>query len=81
MSVAQEIIKKLPENGNLSFWAYFGQFFEDFSGYRHRRAKILTVLESAHPDLSVDTHKYQLFDSLFFYLTNGGCTFKPPWDF
>ena len=47
----------------------FRQFFDDFSGYRHARAKISTVLESAHQDRSDDTHKAMKVDEKKFTLT------------
>ena len=47
------------------------QFFNDFSGYRHARAKISTVLESAHQDGSKDTNKPYICDNFFFDLIRG----------
>ena len=35
---------------------FLGSFFYDFSGYRHAKAKILPVLESAQLAGSFDTH-------------------------
>ena len=62
MSVAWEIIKKLPKIVWFGSEAFFGEFFDDFSAYRHARAKISTVLESARSAGSIDTHKPYIFD-------------------
>ena len=66
MSVAWGIIKKLPKNGLGAKSDNFRQFFDDFSGYRHATAKILTVLESAQSPGSFDTHKPYICDEIFF---------------
>ena len=56
MSVAWEIMKKTPKTASFCSDALFWQFWHDFSGYRHTRAKISTVLESSHQGHSNDTH-------------------------
>ena len=53
-------------------------FFDDFLGYKHARAKILTVLESAQSDGSNDTHKPHIFDNCICYLTENFKGFERP---
>ena len=71
MSVAWEIIKKLPKIVWFGSEAFLGEFFDDFSDYRHGRVKISTVLESAKSYGSNDAHKPYISDNFFFYLTRG----------
>ena len=78
MSVAWEIAKKLPKIGQYGFKTILGQFFEDFSGYKHARAKISTVLESPHQYLSDDTHKPYIVTKKNLTLKGGPENFKGP---
>ena len=55
--VAWEILKKLSKNAHSGFFVTFKLFLEDFAGYIHSRAKMLTVWESAHPCLSHGVYK------------------------
>ena len=48
------------------FLGLFREFFDDFSGHTHARAKILTVLESAQSEGSYDIHKPYIDDDFFF---------------
>ena len=75
MSVATEIIKKLPKKGLGAKFAYFSKFFDDFSGYRPARAKMSTDLESAQSDHSFESHKPYIHDKKFWDLTRGALKF------
>ena len=63
MSVAWEMVKKLPKKGLWATLTSFRQLFDDFSGYRYAEAKISIVLEDAQLDGSNDTKKTSKFDN------------------
>ena len=62
MSEAREIIKKLPKKASEPTEPILASFFDDFSGYRHARAKISTDFESAQSTDSFDTNKPYIYD-------------------
>ena len=59
----KKILQKWASEQNQSI---LGGFFHDFLGCRHARAKIPTVLESAHQALSNDTHIAYIHDKKYF---------------
>ena len=72
-------MKKLPEKGLRAKSGYFRWFFDDFSGCRHARAKISTVLESTNQAGSNDTHKPNIFENFFFDFIRGPENFQVLW--
>ena len=65
MSTAWEIIKKPSKMARFCSKALFWQFFHDFSGCIHARAKNLTALESAQLASSFHTNKPYFCDKKF----------------
>ena len=64
-------MKKLPKWASEPNRASLGFFFHDFFCCRHAKAKIPTVLESAHQARSNDTHIAYIYDGEKFRAQRG----------